>query len=596
MSFDRGRHEAWEELVSAGITGDLSSEERRRLEAHLAACGACRATWDAFVDNRRIVSGLRHYAPPRDLGARVRGGIEAGAFSRTPWWRRAPTIFAGVGGSLAVVAGALLALVLLDERPQPPVGQATPTPIVSSQPSSAPASSDGPAPSMATSATPAPAVPSPPTTLPDASVAPDPSAAPSSPPPALAASPEPDVYMAVTGPGDDQALTVVAGDSGEPVTEPSAPAGAPIAASLSADGQWLAFITEQGLSGLQEVSVTRLADAPADGGAALASPIEVNETVVLGQGVAGGPFLERLEWSTDGRYLAYTLADPETGPDAWILDVTVGEPRRLTDTGRGYAGSWLPRSETDTTTRLWVSTAAESPASYLVEFEDLAVADLVPGDPADRAIAVETDVFQPLLSPNGALVIYWTGVMDRAGAEWTFVEGGAPVLAEHRTNDSGQLAIESARYLFGDVTVDRDAFTSAAITWGPDGDTYAVWQAAWTGLPQDSEEEYPSAGRVYFGRATDPGGLTRIKALDAGDIPADATVIDVKVSPTGRHLLVTVAYPVGGDLEPRTADLLLIERRYGDEPDVVETLNEQADGWFGPAAFDEPRPEDAEAP
>ena len=598
MSFQGGRHEAWEELVSAGITGDVTADERRRLEAHLAECATCQATWDAFSSSRKVVAGLRHYAPPRDLGARVRGGIESGSFSRTPWWRRGPAIFAGVGGSLAVVAGVLLALVLVDGDQQPPVGQSSPTPIVSEEPSTAPESSGPPPPSLAP--TPAPSgapAPTAPTTLPSA----DPGATPppdATPPPALASSPEPDMYMAVTGPADNLSTTVVAGDTGELVTDPEVPPGAPIAASLSGDGQWLAVITERGLSGLVDLSLTRVADAPAAGGEPVDSPIALNETVNLGEGVAGTPFLQRLEWSRDGRYLAYTLSNPDgTGTDAWILDVTVGEPRRLTDTGNAYAASWLPRTETDTTSQLWVSAAGETPVSYLVEFEDQAVESLVPGNPADRAIAIEEGVFQPLLSPNGALVIYWDGVMEQRNGEWVFAAGGAPLLAEHRTDESGSPALASDRLLFGDVTIDQDAFTSAAIAWGPDGDTYAVWQANWTGLPQGSEADYPSASRVYFGRATEPGGLTQIKALDQGDVPDGATVVDVKVSPTGRHLLVTVAYPAEGDLDPRTADLLLIERKYGDEPDVVETVNEHTDGWwFGPAAFDEPRPEDAEAP
>jgi hypothetical protein len=267
----------------------------------------------------------------------------------------------------------------------------------------------------------------------------------------------------------------------------------------------------------------------------------------------------------------------------------------VTDTGTAYAGSWVPRGDGDTTSRLWVSAAGDSPTSYLLEFEDQAVADLVPGDPADRDIAMVDGVFQPLLSPNGALVIYWDGVMEQRDGEWVFVAGGTPVLAEHRADDGGEPTIQNGRNLFSDVTIDQDAFTSAAIAWGPDGDTYAVWQATWTGLPQDDQEEYPSVARVYFGRATDPGGMTRSKALDVADIPDGTSVVDVKISPTGRHLLVTVAYPVAGDLEPRTADLLLIERKYGEEPDVVERVNEHTEGWwFGPAAFDEPRAEDAE--
>lgn len=599
MSFERGRHEAWEELISAGITGDVTADERRRLEAHLVECATCRATWDAFNGDRKVVAGLRHYAPPRDLGARVRGGIESGALARTPWWRRGPAIFAGVGGSLAVVAGVLLAFVLLDDGQQPPVGQTSPTPIVSGAPSVAPQSSGPPPASLAP--TPAPSgepAPSAPTTLPDASV--DPAATPppdSSPPPALAASPEPDLYVAVTGPADNPSTTVVAGTSGDPVGDPTIPAGAPIAASLSGDGQWLAVITERGASGLQDLSLTRVADAPAAGGEPLDSPIALDQTVSLGEGVAGSPFLRRLEWSRDGRYLAYTLSNPDfSGTDVWIFDVTVGEPRRLTDTGTAYAASWLPRTEGEPTSRLWVSAAGDTPVSYLVEFEDEAVADLVPGNPADRAVAMADGVFQPLLSPNGALVIYWDGVMEQRDGEWVFAAAGAPMLAEQRADDGGAPVLQSGRYLFGDVSIDRDAFSSAAIAWGPDGDTYTVWQADWTGVPQTAEGTYPDISQVYFGRATEPGGLTQSKLVDADALPNDGRIVDVKVSPTGRHLLVTVAYPVGGDLDLPRADLFVVEHDYQTGNDVAERLNVDQNGWFGPAAFDRPRPEDAEAP
>ncbi len=133
MTMDR--HEPFEELISASLTGDLTAAERQRLDAHLDSCGHCRATLAAFADQRRIMAGLRHVAPPRDLGARVRTGIEYGRrIASVPWWRRPAVMFAGVGGSLAAVAGALLALVLLNGSPQEPIVGAsitpTPTPAV----------------------------------------------------------------------------------------------------------------------------------------------------------------------------------------------------------------------------------------------------------------------------------------------------------------------------------------------------------------------------------------------------------------------------------------------------------------------------------
>src|SRR5687768_759375 len=130
-------HEPFEELISASLTGDLTPTERQRLDAHLDSCDACRATLAAFADQRRIMSGLRHVAPPRDLGARVRTGIERGRFAAVPWWRRPAVIFAGVGGSLAAVAGALLAIVILNgQASDPPVGVNTsPTPSAIVEPS-----------------------------------------------------------------------------------------------------------------------------------------------------------------------------------------------------------------------------------------------------------------------------------------------------------------------------------------------------------------------------------------------------------------------------------------------------------------------------
>src|SRR5688572_19721543 len=108
------RHEPFEELISASLHGELSAVERQRLDAHLDTCAECRATLAAFAEQRRIMAGLRHVAPPRDLGARVRYGIERGRHADIPWWRRPAVLFVGVGGSLAAVAGALLALVLLN--------------------------------------------------------------------------------------------------------------------------------------------------------------------------------------------------------------------------------------------------------------------------------------------------------------------------------------------------------------------------------------------------------------------------------------------------------------------------------------------------
>ena len=581
------RHEPFEELISASLTGDLTDLERERLDAHLDSCAACRATLAAFADQRRIVAGLRHVAPPRDLGARVRTGVERGAFATLPWWRRPVVLFAGVGGSLAAVVGVLLAMVLLNGSPDAEVGDATPSPTV-------PAAVI-PSPSEEPRKTLPPILPTPPPDAspvesslpPPASAEPSPTATPVPP------SPEPDVFLALTGPFDNLNLTVQEpvpfGEPPAPITQievVEAPNGPPIAAELSPDGQWLAFIVELGQSGMNEVRATRVAVAPGD----TSEPTEIGEVVILGRSIAGAPFLERLAWSPDGSHLAYTLADPDGSgaTDVWIFEPGADEPARLTDVGDAYAASWIPTRDGESdASRLWVSLAGDEPASYVVDIapgEEIAVTD-----PNEEAIQDAPGVFLPTLSPDGRLAIYWTGRMAREdGLGWIMSDDGEPYLAEHDVRDA-TYEFFNERPLFSDLRIDGDGFASAAISWGADGYSYAIWNAAWTGDSQGTEgTQYPDPLRVYFGHATDARGLTRFHAIDKADLPEETTVVDVKVSPTSRHLLVTVRYPLAGDLSTPRADLLLIERNTGDVADVVRSIRfGEGGGWFGPAAFDD---------
>jgi len=321
------RHEPFEELISASLHGDLTPDERGRLDAHLDTCEQCRSTLASFSDQRRIVAGLRHLAPPRDLGARVRTGIEGGSTAGLPWWRRPTALFGGLGGALAVVGGAILAVVLLNGTPNgPEVGNASPSPSAAVVPSTTPQPTLPPQGSPPASEAP--------------TAAPSVDASPSE--PSIAASPEPDVFLALTGSFDNLALTVRDGRSGETSDELETPAGEPIAAALSPDGQWLAYITVNGLSGFNQVHAIRLADVP-DQGPFIDSPVAVGSTVLLGNTIAGGPFLEQMSWSSEGRYLAYTLADPGgAGTDAWVFSPSDGEPHQVTNVGNAYAGSARP--------------------------------------------------------------------------------------------------------------------------------------------------------------------------------------------------------------------------------------------------------------
>ena len=588
MTLDRDRHDLFEELISASLSGDIGDEERRQLDEHLDGCERCRTTLAAFADGRRIMAGLRHVAPPRDLSARVRTGIQQGAAGAVPWWRRPPAIFAGIGGGLAAVAGALLALVLLNGPGEQEVGQpsmtATPvaTTVATSVPTPVPTSvpTQG-IPTLPPVETAAPSVPGA-TPVATPVTSPAPTATP------VDASPEPDSYVAVTGPFDNLALTVRDGGTGETEVEPAATPGAPIAAELSPDGQWISFITERGLSGQTQSWATRVADPPESpdpsSPAPVLSEVPVGETIALGDSIAGGPFVRHLAWSSDSRFLSYTLIDPEgNGTDVWILDAADGSVSQLTDVGNALGGSWVP-GESDPAL-LWISTVDEEPRSRLVSVEAGAI---TAGDPDDSAFPAVEDAFQPLVSPNGAFAIYWTGRMAQVGDEWQFVEGGAPWLANHVADGEGGFELTDGRSVFSGLVVDRDAFSSAAITWSIDSDAYAVWDARWTGSPQSAPDAaiYPDPARVYFGHATDPRGITATHAIDASDIPEDASVVDVKAAPTGRHLAITVRFPLPGALVAPDADLLLVTRNTGTVADEVISLREGRTGWFGPAVYE----------
>jgi hypothetical protein len=577
MSFDRDRHAPFEELISASLHGDLTADERRRLDDHLDTCATCRATLAAFSEQRRIMSGLRHVPVPRDLGARVRVAIDQEASAR-PWWKRPPAIFAGVGGGLAVVAGALLALVMLGNPDDSEVGQASPTPSVPASSVSATA-----VPTLPPLGTPAPTEP-PASVAPSVSVEPAPTATP------VEASPEPDGYLAVTGEPDNQVMTVTDAATRAPLAE--APAAVPIAAELSPDGQWVAYIVDVGTgSGLTEIRATRIAEGgPSDDPGAPPpgeSPVAVGETITLAESVGGTPFVEHLFWSSDSQYLAFTAVNRDGGgTDVWIFEPSRGTTSRATDTGTAYAASWVPGEAG--TSLLWISTAGETPESHLRMFHDDA-GEIGVANPEDSEFPAATNVFQPILSPNGALVIYWTGGMDRSDEEleWTFSAQGAPWLAmNEQAGERGYEFVES-RPVFSDVFLGREAFTSAAIRWSPDSDAFAVWGADWEGIPQGSETLYPDPARIYLGRATRTGHITVDTALDVGDLPPDATVVDVKIAGTGRHLAITARHPLGGTQSVPEADLLLVTRNLGQVADEVQSLAPNDGRWYGPAFYSE---------
>jgi hypothetical protein len=524
-----------DELISASLTGDLTDTERHQLETHLDSCPRCRATLAAFTDQRRLVSGLRHVQPPRDLGARVRVGLESGRRLDVPWWRRPAGILAALGGVGAVAAGAVLALVLFNPSTPPEVASSV-EPFVTStaSPSQIPAESLTPTPTE----TPAP------TPIPSASVVPDELAKPSG----------YFVYQVLNQSGS----IVFSGQKEIALKVPSL--GMPVRASLSPDGAWVAFRIDGDLSGMSDFYALRLSDG-------VVFPLGKSLQPAYGLG-------EQLSWSPDSKSVIYTLTTPESRIDAWLFTTDDQQTRQMTNTGDAYAASWTANGD------LWLSRAAEQPSSYLISTHGEGLT--MPFDPASVAAATVQGAFAPLVSPDGSHVIFWRGTMGTPGGHWSFSEGAMPWLAD--VSDNGEVDFDNARQVFSTLAGGREMFRGASIAWGPDSDAFAVWNAQWTGVPQG--DRFPDSTRVYFGHVSKPELITAGQTLDEPDTKDATAIVDVAIAADGDHLALTVVTAEGaegGSFGP-TAQLRLVTRGYGTDPDKVQIIGEDK-VWYGPAVY-----------
>jgi hypothetical protein len=268
-----------DELISASLTGDLTDVERGQLEVHLAGCERCRQTLDAFADQRRLLSGMRHVPAPRDLGARVSAGV-ATAGVEQPWFRRPSSVIAAFSGAVALAAGVLLAALLTGQPLEPQVGatdQATPTGGVAPT---------GPLPTATMTSAPSPeATPEPVLAMGDTG------------------------YLSMTGTNVDPQLSiqrVPADGQPETVTTLEPTNQPPVAAVLSPDGQWLAYQTFSWGKGTNHAWLVRLSDG---------------QTLDLGE-TPGDAFGRQMAWfGASKELLAYTgLAEDQAGPttDVWV--------------------------------------------------------------------------------------------------------------------------------------------------------------------------------------------------------------------------------------------------------------------------------------
>ncbi|MDQ2933453.1 MAG: zf-HC2 domain-containing protein [Chloroflexota bacterium] len=529
-----------DELISASLSGDLSDLEKAQLEAHLRECPQCRETMAAFSDQRRLVSGLRHTAPPADLGARVRTGLERGSFIERPWWRRPGGILTLGAGLATIAAAAALALVVLNLPARTPVGAtATPSPSVAATPSgSATTTSPSPQPTSA-----------------------------STPLPAGLLRPGEIGFLSLTGPLGSQELSVrgydTATKSAPKLVALTTPGGPPIAATLSPTGEWLAYQTRKGLKGTNEIWAVRLSDA---------------QTRDLGETSGDDPFTKRMTWSLDGRFLAYTGLFGGSQPtlDVGLFDTQVGTSHQLTFLKAAYAGSFDGE-------RLWISVVGDPPNSYLVPLDG----DL--SNPAAAAIRTLDATFLPILSPDGTRSIYWRGRMTQQGFGWIFRTGGMPYLAGGSANDP----FAGEKQLFPTLVAGQNAFTSAEIAWSTDSDWFTVWNTSWTGNPQSgpSGERFPDPTYVYFGQAS--GNLIDATQANLGIRATDGSrsIIDVVLwpngdgNPTPGRAVVTLGIGGGGESPGSPGEMAHLWVTVAAPSGDTNTTLGDPKGWNGPAVI-----------
>ncbi len=547
-----------DELLSASLSGDLTPDERRLLSEHLSGCAVCRETLDAFREQRMLMHGLRSVDAPRDLGARVSAGIDAGRFSRAPWWRR-PSLLLGIGGSLATVAAGIGAVVLLGNlRPPQQVAVTSPSARPSAA-SEAPASSASPLASLAASAAPTPVI---------------------------AVQPGEWAVIVARGGTPDQPRSWQFRDlSSSRSIQVEAASGVPISAELSPNGELLAYVTSLGETGAQEVRVLDLTDGT---------------TTHLGCS-ASWPFTDRLTWSADGTLLAYTLAGVDLGgsvsdcavaneptgqSDAWVFNAFTGIHARLTATGDAYAAAFRPYNDLEGGAQLIVSHAAATPWS-----EELRAPP--PLDPGSGSRV--DDVFMPRLSPDGGAAIFWRGTMDGGSDGWSFVSGGMPYLSGVPADGAAAWTMSpDGNPLFGDLqlTGPSDGFEYGNVAWSADGRYVAVWNGQWIGTPQSADGTYPDPTAAYVGLAAD--GLTSGSRVEVGD--ATTYVEDVKFDGAGQAVLVMVAATTPGIGVAPSATIYSVPLDGSGPPTAIEGATGSPTPWMGPIVVASGAPSPSAAP
>jgi hypothetical protein len=497
-----------DELLSASLTGDLSAEERARLDRHVAECARCQDELDAVAADRQALGAMRNPPAPRDLEARVRTGIEQTGSRRT--W------FVGLSASVATVIAAIAVVALIGRLPDEPGGS--------------------PAPSASGSEI------APPSAVP-ATATPEPSAA------AAFVAPGDMGYLVLSGDVGNQQLVFHNDRTGDEITA-TTPSGAILAAALSPDAQWLAYISQKGESGAKEVWALNLSDGES-----------------LRLGCSGEfAFTNRLAWSADSSLLAYTLDAIdlgtsvgcnalETDPDSievWLFDTESRTTRRLTDSRDAYAAAFVASMDSDPTALL-VSHGADEPHT------DLWKLATSPTEPSARW----GDVFLPSFGAD--LVLFYVPLVVRdADGSWNLQGGGVPLVGSGSEVSPPSQAMPAIS-----PGTSGSSLTEWHVTWSPDGARFASWSTISSALFVKTPEQ------------AQVGGPDTPIAIE---LPAEgAWIVDSVFSPDGNDLLVTIGLPSAGIGDPPSSQLIRLPLFGGSQSVVGEGGATPA--WTGPAVF-----------
>ncbi len=85
--------------ITAFLDGEIASEDRARVDAHLVACAACGREWAALRHMKRVLSTSTRKTMPAELAL----SLERRFVSGTPWWKTPakPSFWIPVGATAA---------------------------------------------------------------------------------------------------------------------------------------------------------------------------------------------------------------------------------------------------------------------------------------------------------------------------------------------------------------------------------------------------------------------------------------------------------------------------------------------------------------